>query len=170
MDIARASVRKQPFLQLLDETQLENLLEHARFQHFGRREKVIAQGGTGNSMFILLNGEAHVHVLANGVDTRVATLHTGDHCGEMSLLTGAPRSATVVAATDCEMLEIGKDVLAEILQDNENLVQKLSELLAQRRMETEGILASSNGSAQLATKQKEYTDGFLKKLYSFFEL
>ena len=167
---ARACVRKQPFLQLLDEAQLEKLLAHAKFQRFGRREKVIIQGAAGESMFILLNGEAHVYVQASGADTLVATLRTGDYCGEMSLLTGAPRSATVVAATDCEMLEIGKEVFAEILQENETLVQRLSELLAQRRMETEGIVASSSESAQLATKQKEYTEGFLKKLYSFFEL
>lgn len=170
MTVARACVRKQPFLQLLDEAQLEKLLAHAKFLRFGRREKVIVQGAAGESMFILLNGEAHVYVQANGADTLVATLRTGDYCGEMSLLTGEPRSATVVAGTDCEMWEIGKEVLAEILQENETLVQKLSELLAQRRMETEGIVASSAEGAQLATRQKEYTEGFLKKLYSFFEL
>jgi len=170
MSIARACVRKQPFLQLLDEGQQEKLLGHAKYLRYGRREKVIIQGASGESMFILLHGEAHVYVQANGTETRVATLHTGDYCGEMSLLTGDPRSATVVAATDCEMWEIGKEVLAEILQQNETLVQKLSEMLAQRRMETEGIVASSSESTQLATRQKEYTEGFLKKLYSFFEL
>jgi len=170
MAIARASLRKQPFLQLLDEAQLEKLLNHAKFLRFGRRERVIVQGAAGESMFILLSGEARVHVQANGTDTVVATLGAGDYCGEMSLLTGALRSATVVASTDCEMWEIGKEVLAEILQQNETLVEKLSELLAQRRMETEGILASNAESAQLATRQKEYTEGFLKRLYSFFEL
>ena len=170
IDIARACVRKQPFLQLLDDAQLEKLLAHAKYLRFGRREKIIVQGAAGQSMFILLNGEAQVFVQANGADTPVATLRTGDYCGEMSLLTGEPRSATVIASTDCEVWQIGKETLAEILQENETLVQKLGELLAQRRMETEGILASSSESAQLATKQKEYTEGFLKKLYSFFEL
>jgi CRP-like cAMP-binding protein len=167
---ARASARKQPFLQLLDEAQLEKLFAAARFERFGRGEKVITQGAEGESMFILLSGEAHVFVESHGVDTRVATLQTGDYCGEMSLLTGAPRSATVIAITDCEMWEIGKEVIAEILQENEPLVQKLSELLAQRRLETEGILATNAGNAQLPAKQKEYTDSFLKKLYSFFDL
>jgi CRP-like cAMP-binding protein len=88
----------------------------------------------------------------------------------MSLLTGEPRSATVVAQTDCEMWEIDKPVVAELLQENENLVQQLSEMLAHRRMETEGILASAASREQMITKQKEYTAGFLKKLYSFFEL
>ena len=88
----------------------------------------------------------------------------------MSLLTGEPRSATVTARTDCEMWEIDKPVVAELLQENETLVQKLGELLAQRRLETEGVLASTTEQAQIVTKQQEYTAGFLKKLSSFFEL
>jgi len=170
MELARVCVRKQPFLQLLDDAQLEKLLAHAKFLRFGRREKIIVQGAAGQSMFMLLNGEAHVFVQANGADTLVATLRSGDYCGEMSLLTGEPRSATVIANSDCETWEIGKEVLAEILQQNETIVQKLGEMLAQRRLETEGVLATTAESAQLATKQKEYTEGFLKKLYSFFEL
>jgi small-conductance mechanosensitive channel/CRP-like cAMP-binding protein len=167
---ARTSAHKQPFLQLLDEAQVEKLLAHARLLRFGRGEKVIEQGAAGDSMFILLNGEAHVFVNANGADNLVATLRAGDYLGEMSLLTGAPRSATVIARSDCEMWVIDKEVFAEILQKNEPLVRKLGELLAQRRLETEGVLASSSEQGQIATKQKEYTDGFLKKLYSFFEL
>jgi len=170
MATARASIRKQPFLQLLDEAQLGKLLAAARFERFGRGEKVIEQGAAGESMFILLSGEAHVHVQSQGSEMRVATLRSGDYCGEMSLLTGEPRSATVVAGTDCEIWEIGKDVLAEILQENEALVKKLSELLAQRRLETEGILASKVGNAEHPAMQKEYTASFLRKLYSFFDL
>jgi small-conductance mechanosensitive channel/CRP-like cAMP-binding protein len=167
---AQAKVRKQPFLQLLGEDQVDKLLGSARLQRFGRGEKVIQQGAPGESMFILLSGEADVFVNAAGHLTKVATLHTGDYCGEMSLLTGEPRSATVVAQTDCEMWEIDKPVVADLLQENETLVQQLSEMLAHRRMETEGILASASGQEQMNTKKKEYTAGFLKKLYSFFEL
>lgn len=167
---ARESVRRQPFLQLLDNAQVDQLLSHAQMLRFGRGEKVIQQGAAGESMFILLHGEADVLIDAGGQNTRVATLRDGDYCGEMSLLTGEPRSATVVARTDCEMWEIAKPVIAEFLQHNEALVQKLGELLAQRRMETEGILASTAGQEHISTKQKEYTAGFLKKLSSFFEL
>jgi len=170
LSAARSTVRKQPFLQLLDDAQVDKLIANARLLRFGRGEKVIQQGVAGESMFILLSGEAEVFVDAGGHNTRVAALQTGDYCGEMSLLTGEPRSATVVARTDCEMWEIDKPVVAELLQENETLVQKLGELLAQRRLETEGILATTAGQDQVRTKQKEYTAGFLKKLYSFFEL
>lgn len=65
----------------------------------------------------------------------------GDCLGEMSLLTGERRSATVIAQTDCEVVEIGKEVLARSLKENPELLARLSDLLARRQMETEGVLA-----------------------------
>ncbi|MDB6154476.1 MAG: MscS Mechanosensitive ion channel [Chthoniobacteraceae bacterium] len=170
LEAARASMRKQPFLKLLDENQASKLLSNARMLRFGRGERVIEQGDQGLSMFIVSSGEAEVLVKAQSHDTRVATLKTGDYFGEMSLLTGEPRSATVVARSDCEMWEIQKAVLAEILQQNEGLVAKLGELLAKRRMELEGVLAASTARPEISAKQREYTEGILERLYSFFEL
>ncbi|MES2569197.1 MAG: mechanosensitive ion channel family protein [Verrucomicrobiota bacterium] len=170
LEAARASLRKQPFLKLLDDPQAGHLLLNAGLLRFGRGERVIEQGEDGLSMFIVAQGEAEVFVTANNHDTHVATLKAGDYFGEMSLLTGEPRSATVVARTDCEMWEIQKAVLAEILQQNEELVKKLSELLAKRRMELEGIVAATTDRPELNAKQREYTASFLKRLYSFFEL
>ena len=170
MDAARTSARKQPFLQLLDDSQTDRLLASARLQRFGRGERVIEQGDVGRSMFILLRGEAAV--IVNGADThtQVATLKEGDYFGEMSLLTGEPRSATVIAQTDCEMWEIGKEVLAEILQENHPLVEKLGELLTKRRLENEGLLASAHPVALMQEKRREYHASFVSKLRSFFEL
>ena len=167
---ARGSVRRQPILQLLDEAQLDKLFLHARLQRFGRGEKIIVQGSQGDSMFMLLAGEAEVRVLANGAETCVAALHLGDAFGEMSLLTGEPRSATVVARQDCELWEIDKATLGEILQENEALVQRLGEMLAKRRLENEGLLATAANDREMQTKQREYTQGFLRKLSAFFEL
>jgi small-conductance mechanosensitive channel/CRP-like cAMP-binding protein len=164
------SVKKHPFLQLLNEEQLGKLLANARLLRFGRNERVIEQGASGQSMFVLLHGEADVFVGTNGAQTHVATLRTGDYCGEMSLLTGEPRSATVVARTDCEMWEIDKNTMGELLQENETLVQQLGEILAERRMVTEGILASNTDHHDVRMKQQEYTHGFLQKLSAFFDL
>jgi small-conductance mechanosensitive channel len=164
------SAKKHPFLQLLNEEQLDTLLANARLLRFGRRERVIEQGAGGQSMFVLLQGEADVFVTANGKQTHVATLRSGDYCGEMSLLTGEPRSATVVARTDCEMWEIDKNTMGELLQENETLVQQLGEILAERRMVTEGIVASTTDRNEVRIKQQEYTHGFLQKLSAFFDL
>jgi small-conductance mechanosensitive channel len=170
MEIGKACLRKQPLLQLLDAPQQEKLLQNARRLHFGRGEKIIKQGAQGQSMFILLEGEADVWVETNGHDTRVATLHRGATLGEMSLLTGEPRSATVIAKTDCEIWEIGKPVLGEMLHENKQLVQQLCDLLTKRRLQNEDAIATSADSEQLEKKEQEYKEGFLERLSSFFEL
>lgn len=170
LESARTSVRKQPFLQLLDDAQTDTLLSNARLMRFGRGERIIEQGEQGRSMFILLHGEAIVLVNINGTPTEVATLKAGDYFGEMSLLSGEPRSATVAARTDCEMWEIDKEVLGLMLEQNQNLVEKLSDLLAKRRMELEGHVAHVGHSAAMEEKQREYQASFLSKLTAFFEL
>jgi len=121
-------------------------------------------------MFVLLEGAADVEVDHPGGSAHVATLNAGDYFGEMSLLTGEKRSATVIAKNDCEVLEIGKTAFAEVLQSSETLAQKLSEMLAQRRLETEGVLAANSGPHTAAAKKQEYAANFLARLSAFFDL
>jgi small-conductance mechanosensitive channel len=170
LDVARASMRRQSFLQLLAPAQLDAMLNGARLLRFGRTERIIEQGAEGRSMFIVAHGEAEVLVKINDIEKSVAVLREGDYCGEMSLLTGEPRSASVLAKTDCEMWEIGKDVLAGILAENQPLVEKLSDILTTRKLEMEGIVAHAMATDDVKAKQKEYKASFLKRLYGFFEL
>lgn len=131
---------------------------------------MIEQGANGDSMFILVSGEAVVVVDRNGYQTHVASLRGGDCFGEMSLLTGEKRSASVLAQTDCEVVEIDKPILATSLKENPELLGKLSELLAQRQMETDGIIAAQTQTSVLRAKQMEYQATFVDKLRAFFEL
>jgi CRP-like cAMP-binding protein len=170
LDAIRTPTRMQPFLELLDDAQSNRLLQSARLLRFGRGERVIEQGEEGGSMFILLHGEAAVLLNANGTETQVAMLREGDYFGEMSLLTGEPRSATVVARTDCEIWEIGKEVLGDLLEENQVLVEKLSDMLAKRRLENEGLLASTHAPSAMEDKHREYRASFLTKVKAFFEL
>ena len=122
-------------------------------------------------MFILLRGAAQVSISKNGSTIPVATLSSGDCFGEMSLLTGEKRSATVRADGDCYVMEISKDVMAAVIRDSPECLRQLSELLAKRKMETEGILKdAATPSADQAAKQREYTATFLKRLKTFFAL
>ena len=61
-------------------------------------------------------------------------------------------------------------MLAELLQRNETLVEKLSDMLAKRRLENEGHVANATQSAAMTEKQREYSAGFFSKLTAFFEL
>ena len=167
---ARQILRGEPIFECLNDAQLEEMVKEARLNHFGRGERVIQEGADGDSMFVLLRGDAEVSISKNGSSIPVATLSAGDCFGEMSLLTGERRAATVRAETDCQVMEISKPVMAELLRASPNTLERLSELLAKRKMENEGILKEAASQAQNQRKEREYTANFLHRLRTFFEL
>src|SRR5690348_12150152 len=167
---AREILRSDALFQCLDDEQLDALLQRSRLNHFGRGERVIEEGAEGDSMFVLLRGSANVSVAKNGAAIRVGTLHSGDCFGEMSLLTGERRTATVRAVADCYVMEISKPTMAEVIRQAPECLNQLSELLAKRKMETEGIIKDAHLAQGEEAKQREYSATFLRRLRTFFEL
>src|SRR5438034_4712900 len=167
---ARDILRNEPLFQSLSDDQISNLVRDSHLEHFGRGERVIEEGAEGDSMFVLLRGSANVSVSKNGSAIGVGSLHSGDCFGEMSLLTGERRTATVRAAADCYVLEISKPVMGEVIRQSPECLNQLSELLAKRKMETEGIIEEAHLAQNEAAKQSEYSATFLRRLRTFFEL
>ena len=163
-------LRHQPLFQSMNADHLQTLVVRSPLQHYGRGETIIHEGADGASMFVLVNGEASVSVATTTGAARVATLRGGDCFGEMSLLTGETRSASVLAINDCEVLEVTKPVFADVIARDPGLLPRLSELLARRQMETEGIQARVQRSSTAEAKAHEYQEGILDRLKSFFEL
>ena len=167
---ARAILRSEALFECLSDAQIDSLVQQSQVSHFGRGERVIREGAEGDSMFVLLSGAAEVSISKNGTSIPVATLKAPDCFGEMSLLTGEHRTATVRAETDCQVMEIGKPVMAELLRASPDCLERLSELLAKRKMETEGLLKEAAFHGQHERKEREYRDTFLHRLRTFFEL
>jgi CRP-like cAMP-binding protein len=167
---ARSILRGEPLFQCLSDTQISDLVKQSALNYFGRGEPVIEEGAEGDSMFVLLRGAAQVSVSKNGSLIPVATLNAGDCFGEMSLLTGERRSATVRAQADCYVMEIGKAVMGEVVRDSPECLRQLSEILAARKMETEGIVKEAAPPAEHAEKEREYRATFLARLHTIFAL
>jgi small-conductance mechanosensitive channel/CRP-like cAMP-binding protein len=167
---AREILRAESLFNCLSDEQIDSLIRRSHLNHFGRGERVIEEGHEGNSMFVLLRGAAQVSVAKNGSTIPVATLRSGDCFGEMSLLTGEKRSATVRAEGDCYVMEITKSVMGDIIRDSPECLNQLSEILAKRKMETEGIVKEATPTAEQNAKEKEYRATFLRRLKTFFEL
>jgi len=93
----------------------------------------IEEDGPGHSMFVVVSGRLSVTI--DGEDEPVATLAPGDIFGEMSLLTGARRSATVTAIEPVEAMEVSKEALAHVLARSPTLVDRFVEMLMRRQRE-----------------------------------
>ena len=144
-DEARSILRGEALFDCMNDEQLETVLQHSHMHRYGRGERLIQEGDEGDSMFIMLRGTAAVSIAQNGTSVRVGAMRQGDCFGEFSLLTGERRSATVRAENDCEVLEISKSVMAEILRESPECLNALSELLAKRKLEGEGIVRQEPG-------------------------
>jgi CRP-like cAMP-binding protein len=116
------------------------LAKLCRVREFSRASNLMQQGESAASMFILLEGAARVSVLGQNNDAReVAVLATGDVVGEMSLMTGAPRNATVTALTRVRALEITKEPVELLLRKSPELLERFSQVLARREQERAAV-------------------------------
>lgn len=130
------------------DSQLEYLAEVPLFKPFSKRDLqkivkasdettveagrvIVEEGTTGHECFVILEGTAAVH--SNG--QRVATLEAGNQFGELALLDGGPRTATVTAETEMVLLVLGQREFAAILDEVPGLAQKILASLAQRLRE-----------------------------------
>jgi CRP-like cAMP-binding protein len=118
------------FASLTPEQRAE-LVAGSRHVLFEAGQTIVSQGDRGASMFVLCAGEAAVTLA--GADGELARHHAGGFFGEMSLLTGDPRSATVTAVTDCDLIEIGVDAFRDVVMADATLVERVSEDVARRR-------------------------------------
>jgi small-conductance mechanosensitive channel/CRP-like cAMP-binding protein len=159
----------QPLFSSLDKVQMDRLALGSRRIRFGKGERIICQGDAGNSMFVLATGAAEVQVAREGRSQTVGNLVAGDCFGEISLLTGEPRSATIRATLDCEVLEIEQETIGILLREDPELAESLSETVVARRSATETQLASapSDGDGPETDTTQE---GLLRRLRKFFQL
>lgn len=166
-----ALLRNQPLFESVSEDHLSFVAAQSPIQRYGSGEAIIREDDEGTSMFVLVQGEVGVMVRTGGISTQVAALKSGDCFGEMSLLTGEKRSASVFAISDSEVLEITKTTFAHVIDQDLDLLPRLSALLARRQIETDGIVQSHSQQISATTnKEEDYRASLLKKLRSFFEL
>jgi CRP-like cAMP-binding protein len=137
-------------------------------RRFPRGGIVVHQGAPGDSLFVIAEGALDVRVAAAGESERtIDGMVTGEVFGEISLLTGAPRSATVAAATDVVLYEVGKAQLDPILRARPDLADNLAAVMAKRLAHNRARL--SNGGTETPAATGEAAD-FRRRLLAFFGL
>jgi CRP-like cAMP-binding protein len=92
------------------------------------------QGDPGDSLYVVRGGKVAVQVGVLGASKEIATLGDGQFFGEMSLMTGESRAATVVAKTDVECYIVDKEAFQEILEEKPELAGTISDILSRRQV------------------------------------
>jgi CRP-like cAMP-binding protein len=141
--------------------ELASIARAAEERRFGAGEEIVTEGREGSTYFIVVSGLLSVRVGAERKE--IATLSRGEAFGEMSLLTGDPRSATVVALEDSVVFELGREIFAKHFEQNPKRARELAEVLAKRKAELDA--ATAEGAAPAEARDAESVFERLAKIF-----
>lgn len=127
-------LRQVDVLGVCPEASIRRVAGRVREVLYGRGEVILRQGDAGASLYLIETGEVAVSASHNGQPAvEIDRLRAGQFFGEMSLLTGAARVATVTAVTECRLLEVDHAAFEEELATNPKLAEALGNLLETRQ-------------------------------------
>jgi small-conductance mechanosensitive channel/CRP-like cAMP-binding protein len=156
----RRAIAQTSLLAGLDSATQEALAVAATDRLYANGESIVREGQPGDSMFLVEHGAVAITI---GADRReVAVTKAGGYFGEMSLLTGEPRSATVIARGDCTVIEIRADAFRSYVTTHPEIVDRLAEAAAARRRELESASRTTvvTGSTEPITLARRIKDFF----------
>lgn len=116
---------------------------------FGSGEAIVRQGEPGQSMFIVCSGA--VRVVLEPQRNEVARIERGGYFGEMSLLTGEPRSATVLAAGDASVVEIGVQLFRRLGAAHPHAIEQIAVAAMARRADLDRVKTAAAGVVAVET-------------------
>jgi len=126
---------KIPFFQGLSNDYIDNLKPNLQIADFKAGEMIFREGDPADAFYVIVNGEVKVFV-EDGKDgpREVAKLGKNGCFGEMALLIGSPRTASIQAITDVTVLKLLKQDFDQVMKQNQNLAVQFAGLLARRLM------------------------------------
>ncbi len=133
-------------------------------------DPIVEQGEEGDSLFLLREGYLDVFIQnEDGDRVMVGHLLPGSFFGEMSLLTGAKRAATVIPSVDADVFEISKEHIRSFLAGSEDLVRQLSLALAERQLQNDRALMAAP-KEQIEQQTRTAADRLFSKIQRYFDL
>ena len=128
----------------LPHDQRQRLVDASGERRYAPGETIVKEGDRSSSMFVIESGSVAVSIQgAMGESRELTVLDAGAAFGEISLLTGEPRTATVRAVTETTLVEIEKESLAPILREHRELVSELEATMEERRRHAAGEFDAS---------------------------
>ncbi len=165
-----ASIESVTLFDVLTDGERQDLARLLKMAPFRDGESISEQGEVADYLYILTSGRARVTVTSrNGPASVVATLGAGDVFGEMGMMTGQLRTATVRAITDVMCYRLDKASFGSILERRPEVAEAIARLLVERKQELDGVvrgLDEADTSAEPGHRQGE----LLQRIRKFFLL
>ncbi|MGB8353345.1 MAG: mechanosensitive ion channel family protein [Chthoniobacteraceae bacterium] len=163
------ALRNTELFRSLTDDERDHIAERLVNALFVKGEAITQQGAEAHWLYLMTEGEADVKVLIDGTSRQVATLKAGDYFGEMGLMTGEPRTATVVARTAVKCYRLSKEGFQEILRGRPEIADEISGTLAYRRMGLNAAREEANEEV-MRDRMKATQKAFLLRMRDFFGL
>jgi small-conductance mechanosensitive channel/CRP-like cAMP-binding protein len=165
-----AALKRVELFQSLTDEERRSLAARLRVAPFVRGEAMTRQGAKAHWLYLMTRGDAEVRVSIDGnLSEQIATLHQGNFFGEMGMMTGEPRSATVIALTEVECYRLDKEAFNDILKRRPEIAEDISEQLARRRVELDAAREGLNEEA-IQMRMRQHQGDLLKRMKHFFGL
>ena len=157
------------FLRMLNDDELDHLAKGLQPVLFSKNENIMVQGMQSDWLYIQIEGEVEVKVNIGGVNKVVSTLSAPTFFGEMGLMTGEPRNATITATTSVKCFRLYRDGFKKVLHERPEIIEEISSILLDRDHETQQ--AKEMLGEEIAKRKSEKTSGQLfNKISTFFGL
>jgi len=170
-EIIMNSLKNIEFLSPMNYDELRNIATYSSFKTFGTGETIVRQGDTGDTFYLIHSGSVDILFRDfKGNEKHLATLKQGEFFGEMSLLAGEPRNATVIANEDTSCIIVTSKGFQNVFIKNPNLAEILSELLARRSGKLEEIRSIAKSEKGKIDTEKDAQKNILKKIKEFFKV
>jgi CRP/FNR family cyclic AMP-dependent transcriptional regulator len=164
-------LKKVPFFRSLGKDGIDFIVERLKFKPFDEDEAICKIGDPGDKMYIVISGKVKVVVQSDesAEETIVAHLVGGDYFGEMALLTGDPRSATVITTEPSEMFILNKSDFDLIVERFPSITLSMGKIMSQRLRDTLRKAAKTSPGEVTSTVKGSLQDKDLVDILKFCE-
>ncbi len=132
-----------PIFSCLGEEELDRLASVALRKRFTRNTVLLNEGDITDSLYVILSGKVKTVITdENGREIILSISGPGEYFGEMALIDGEPRSATIITREPCQLLIFSKEEIKEVLRANPDMVFTLLKGLIKRLRETDKQIES----------------------------
>ena len=163
------ALRRVELFHELTAEELRELASRLKVAPFVRGEVLTKQGAEAHWLYIIIKGTAEVHITVDGHTEAIASLSEGDFFGEMGMMTGERRTATVAALSDMVCYRLDKSAFQDILSRRPEIAEHISHVLARRRVELEAIRGELNEESK-RIRMGHTQVALLDRIREFFRL